>query len=158
MKGERAVSGDKNYFAAWLDDSSELGRAGELIFARLFLKEIRSGGIDAGSYLDSGKPADNTAQLLSILRELVGSILRAQLDARTYDVYLIAYDLGVARGLCGASSAVAIGMRKGLADAIHISPEVVLRRIVGKSIGLGRRHGMLVRQLIDSKVTYFALD
>lgn len=149
MKRGRAVSGNKNKFATWLDDSSELGRAGELIFARFFPKEVRNGWVEVRSGGDSGKPADSTAQLLSILRELVGSILEAQLDVRTYDVYLIAYDLGVTRGLCGGNSAVASGMRKGLADAIHISPEVVSRRIVGKSIGLGRRHGMLVRQLID---------
>lgn len=158
MKGERAVCGDKNYFATWLDDSSELGRAGELVFVRLFRKKASSEKVEVGSAPESGNPADNTAHLLLILRELVSSILEAQLDVQTYGVYLIAYDLGVARGLCGGNSAVASGMHKGLVDAIHISPEVVSRRIVGKSIGLGRCHGMLVRQLIDSRFPCFPRD
>jgi hypothetical protein len=87
---ERAVSGNKKNFATWLDDSNELDRGAELAFTQFFPEEIRSEGTEVGSDLHSGKPADNTAQLLSILRDLVGAILEAQLDVRSYDVYLIA--------------------------------------------------------------------
>jgi hypothetical protein len=154
MKGG-AMSGQRNYFAMWLNDSSALGISGDAVIAQTFQRELKSGRVDVGPGLNVDKRADNTAQLLSTFREFVGLILDAQFGGSANHVYLIAYDFGVAKGLCGADSAAASGIRKGLADAIHVSPEEVSQRVVGKSIELGRRHGMLVHQLMDIRQSYF---
>lgn len=139
---------------ATLNEVGNSGQEGELIFARLFPEKIESGEIDVGSVLHSNKPADNTAEFLSIFRRFVGFILEAQLDASAHDVYLMAYDAGVTEGLCGANSAASNGMRKGLKDVMHVSPAEVSRRIVCKSSELGRRHGMLIRQLIQDDLEF----
>ena len=149
MKRGRAMSRQESNLATWLNEAGDSEQEGELIFARLFPEQIESEAMDVGSVLHSNKPAENTAQFLSIFRRFVGFILEAQLDEVSYDVYLMAYDAGVTEGLSGVNSAASNGVRKGLKDAMHVSRSEVSRRIVGKSSELGRRHGMLIRQLIQ---------
>ncbi|ORT79068.1 hypothetical protein B7G54_37520 [Burkholderia puraquae] len=88
-------------------------------------------------------------RVLSTFRKRLSAILSAAFDEVQSKVYLMAYDYGVTEGRYGQDSAVSVGIRKGVVDAIHISPIRLSLSLLGKAEELGRKHGMLMRSMIE---------
>ncbi|MCA8291869.1 hypothetical protein [Burkholderia vietnamiensis] len=97
-------------------------------------------------WTNSARKAD---EILLILRKMLESILNSEFALPETQLYLMAYDSGVAEGLCGSDSAVCVGVRKGLSDALHVTLIEISRSLVNKAEILGKRHGMLIRGLIQ---------
>ncbi|WP_175831403.1 hypothetical protein [Burkholderia cepacia] len=77
----------------------------------------------------------------SSIRYLVGVGVFGEEDG----VCNIAYLLGRAQSMYGEDSAVSVGLRKGLDDALNIASIHCSENCVNKVIMLGRRHGALFR-------------
>ncbi|KVK72541.1 hypothetical protein WS90_03735 [Burkholderia cepacia] len=86
-------------------------------------------------------------QVLSAFRERLSTILHAKFNEAESRGYLMAYDLGVASGLYGPDSAVCVGMKRGVDDAVHVSPVGLSLNLLGKAEELGRKHGTLTRSM-----------
>ncbi|MGK8200718.1 hypothetical protein [Burkholderia cepacia] len=96
----------------------------------------------------STMPFSEAERILGIARRLLASRMKIEMPNQEVDLYLLAYDCGVAEGLCGDDSVICVGMKKGLSDALHLtcgSPSLVL---VNAAKYVGRQHGMLMRDLI----------
>ncbi|WP_334067920.1 hypothetical protein [Burkholderia cepacia] len=88
-------------------------------------------------------------QVLSAFRKRLSAILRAEFDEAESMVYLMAYDCGVAEGLYGPTSAVCVGMTRGMDDAVHVSSVGLSSNLLGKAGELGRKHGTLMRSMME---------
>ncbi|KVD50093.1 hypothetical protein WS61_03305 [Burkholderia sp. ABCPW 11] len=86
-------------------------------------------------------------QILSVFRKKLGTILRAKFSKAESIVYLMAYDCGVTQGSYGPESAVYVGMKRGMDDAMHVSAGLSLD-LPGKARDLGRKHGTLMRSMM----------
>ncbi|RQS20573.1 hypothetical protein DIE03_32490 [Burkholderia sp. Bp8992] len=102
---------------------------------------------------------EQLSRVLSTFRKRLNAILSAVFDEVESKVYLMVYDYGVTEGLYGPDSAVSVGIRKGVDDAVHISPIRLSSNLLGKAEELGRKHGVLMRSMIghhampaDSKI------
>lgn len=129
-------------------DELEEARNQSWIFALFFSREVGWRSQLARSNSGSPEQVATADDVLSILRKMLRLILDSELNQGESELYLMAYDSGVAEGLCGVDSAVCVGLRKGLGDAVHMAPADLSRKLVGKVEMLGRRHGTLIRDLI----------
>ncbi|WP_321861360.1 hypothetical protein [Burkholderia cenocepacia] len=87
-------------------------------------------------------------RVLSAFRKRLNTILSAAFDEAESRVYLMAYDYGITEGLYGPESAVSVGIKKGVVDALHISSRLLSSNLLGKAEELGRKHGILMRSMI----------
>ncbi|HDR9504726.1 TPA: hypothetical protein QDC06_008126 [Burkholderia cepacia] len=92
-------------------------------------------------------------QVLSAFRKRLSAILRAEFDEEESMVYLMAYDCGAAAGLYGPASAVCVGMTRGVDDAVHVSSVGLSLNLLGKAEELGRKHGTLMRSMMEESAS-----
>ncbi|MGN3966368.1 hypothetical protein ACS0ZG_35640 [Burkholderia gladioli] len=97
-------------------------------------------------------------QVLSALRKRLSLVLHAEFDEAGSMVYLMAYECGVASGLYGADSAICLGMRRGVEDAMHVSPGYLARNLLSKAEELGQRHGELMRSMMGERIQPLAKE
>ncbi|WP_321790567.1 hypothetical protein [Burkholderia pyrrocinia] len=90
-------------------------------------------------------------QLLSIFRMRLRAILCAEFDEEESWIYIIAYDCGVAEGLYGSDSAICVGMKRGLADAVRVCSVGLSLNCIGEVEVVGRKHGALARSMMGER-------
>ncbi len=105
-------------------------------------------GWGAGGSLVPRECLDGSGELFLVFRKLVGLVLEVRLDTNEVDIYLMAYDVGIAEGVCGVGSAVSQGVRSGLKEVVRDSADAISFRVVKECRRLGRCHGALVRSSI----------
>lgn len=75
----------------------------------------------------------------------VALLIAEQPNIEVKEIINLAYHLGKAQIIYGVDSAVSVGLRRGLDDAIKISVASHSETTVKWIIRLGRRHGILFR-------------
>ncbi|KVL85386.1 hypothetical protein [Burkholderia stagnalis] len=90
-------------------------------------------------------------RVLSAFRMRLGMFLRAEFDKEKSMVYLMAYDCGVTGGLYGPDSAICVGMKKGVDDAVHVSSAGLSSTLLDKAEELGRKHGTSMRSMMEGE-------
>lgn len=88
-------------------------------------------------------------QVLLAFRKRVATVLHAQFSGAGSMVYLMVYDCGVASELYGPDSAICVGMKRGVDDAVHVSPIRLSQNLLDKAEELGRKHGTLLRVMME---------
>ncbi|MBN3827504.1 hypothetical protein G3O00_28320 [Burkholderia sp. Ac-20384] len=94
-------------------------------------------------------------EIVDVLRRprsrcLLVKILGSEFDRSEADIYLMAYDCGLAEALFGIKSAIYIGLDKGLRDAIFLSSGGHSAILEKKFYELGRWSGYIVNEIMSN--------
>ena len=85
-------------------------------------------------------------------RENFGLATEGEFDGLEGQIYILAYDFGLAQGVCGENSMVGVGIRKGLMDAIRMSSINPSPQLLNMAIELGIKHGISIAERIRSEI------
>ncbi|WP_155624031.1 hypothetical protein [Burkholderia diffusa] len=86
------------------------------------------------------------------LRNIFELMIRGEFSKAECDIYILAYDFGLTEGVCGINSIAGAGLRKGLMDAIHLSPISHSPYLLNMIIGLGMEHGASISERIRAEI------
>ncbi|MGU7817082.1 hypothetical protein [Burkholderia sp. AW49-1] len=85
------------------------------------------------------------------LRGDSGEAIQREFDGMEGHIYILAYDLGLAQGVCGENSMAGVGIRKGLTDAIRVSSITPSPHLLDMAIERGMKHGISIVERIRAE-------